>query len=137
MHDDDRPKTAPPGGDDEQAEALSRAARDAVRQPADPRLEKSFAKLGLFGDEEVGAEVTPRSEAAADHPQRQSPVVGTAEAVTAPPPAALDLSPVVAQLATLEAATERLERRMGMATSLLIGLSVVVGVLAVLLLVRT
>ena len=52
----------PDQADDELSAELSRAAREAVRQPPDPRLEKSFAKLGLWSE--------APSDAAADAPAR-------------------------------------------------------------------
>jgi hypothetical protein len=126
MHDEDGPKAATPTGDDPQAEALSRAAREAVRQPADPRLERSFAKLGLSSDDHSPTATTdPARAASAPSP---AAIVGSATSV--------DLEPLRVQLAGLQATTERLDRRMGTAIGLLIGLALGLGVLIVLVLVR-
>jgi hypothetical protein len=131
MHDEDGPKTASPAGDDEQAEALSRAAREAVRQPADPRLERSFAKLGLFSDDDNPTATTDPARPGTPPQPPPSPAATVGSAATS-----VDLEPLHVQLATLQATTERLERRVGTATTLLIGLAVAIAVLIVLAVVR-
>jgi hypothetical protein len=42
---------------------LSRIAREAVRQPADPRLDKQLARMGLTDDPVVSAPPTARATA--------------------------------------------------------------------------
>ena len=106
----------------EQAERLSRAAREAVRQPADPRLEKSFGHLGLFGDEDQ-----PPAGAAA----RTAP----AASVVPAPPAPVDLEPLRADLLALRLAVNRLDRRLGTVLGFLAILAVVTAILAVIVLV--
>lgn len=50
------PARATDPGDDEAARAaeLSRAAREAVRQPADPRIDRQLARMGLAPDDSAG-----------------------------------------------------------------------------------
>jgi hypothetical protein len=56
----DEPRMSPPPPTDRESPAsptdaeLSRIAREAVRQPADPRLDKQLARMGL-ADEPVAA----------------------------------------------------------------------------------
>jgi len=102
--------TDDPPHDDEQSQALSRAARDAVRQPADPRIEKSFAHLGIV------------SEAAPDTP--------------GPDASAFDQAPLLEAIATWLRSTDDLRRRLDVVTWLLAGLTVLIGLLAVVLIVR-
>src|SRR5687767_13236837 len=90
--------------DDEQAEALSRAAREAVRQPADPRLEQSFARLGLFADEEPARARLPRAA-------RPAPTV-----VDPPAPAQPDLEPLRLEIAGWRSTAEDLGRRLEIIT---------------------
>jgi hypothetical protein len=123
MHDPEGTKTDTATADDEQAEALSRAARQAVRQPADPRLEKSFAKLGLFSDDETPA-VTAVSPAPAPEP---------APAASSP---GLDLDPLRAEIAALRAATEQAERRLTIVMYAVMGALVALGLLIVVVLAR-
>jgi hypothetical protein len=141
MKDEDAP-TRDTASDPEQAEALSRAARDAVRQPADPRLEASFARLGLFGEETerpprpgepVPADPTPNLPPGVPAPA-SSPRPPTIQIGAAAP--AIDLDPLRAQLAVLQATTERLERSFSRATALLAALLAVVAVLVILVLLR-
>ena len=52
----DEPRMSPPPSTDRESAAspsdaeLSRIAREAVRQPADPRLDKQLARMGLTDD---------------------------------------------------------------------------------------
>lgn len=109
------PTTTPPPDDEPSAE-LSRAAREAVRQPPDPRLEKQFAYLGLWGESETTA--APTTEA--------------------------DPTQLAEALAGLEAATEGLARRvddamrlLALVVRLLVVLTVVVVGLVILVLGRS
>jgi hypothetical protein len=146
MHDEATSKSDAASAEAE--EALSRAAREAVRQPADPRLEKSFARLGLFTDEETPAapprpgEPVPdpgRGPAPAPAPARPAPVVPTVGSISP----AVDLDPLRADVSALQAAVsavqasaDRLESRLGTVTWLAMALLVAVGLLAVVVLVR-
>ena len=47
-----------------QAAELSRAAREAVRQPADPRIERQLARMGLAPDDAPGESSGPTDAAA-------------------------------------------------------------------------
>jgi len=47
--------TDQPTAEDLQAAELSRAAREAVRQPADPRIDRQLARMGLAGEDEPDA----------------------------------------------------------------------------------
>lgn len=126
MHDDDTPsgserkaEATPP--DDQASAELSRAAREAVRQPPDPRLEKQFAYLGLWGE----------SEAA-------SPGAGSSPGSAAP----VESARTDALLATLETRSVAVEARLdavmrllALIVRLLAVLIVIVLVLAILVLV--
>ena len=46
------PAAAEPTPEELQAAELSRAAREAVRQPADPRIDRQLARMGLADDED-------------------------------------------------------------------------------------
>ena len=134
--------------DPEQAEALSRAAREAVRQPADPRLEKSFAHLGLVPDPEPKAAakrtrtrraaVAPVLEAepipTVTHAERPAPP----EPVAPPAPAArpADVQSLVDAIATLTRSTDDIRRRLEILTWMLAGVLVGVALIALILLVR-
>ena len=135
--------------DPEQAEALSRAAREAVRQPADPRLEKSFAHLGLVPDPEPKTAPkrtrTRRTAAVAPNPEAEPvPAVAGVErtptlepvAPPAPPARAVDVQPLVEAIATLTRSTDEIRRRLEVVTWMLAGVLVGVAVVAVILLVR-
>ena len=50
--DDTGSPTAEPTPEELQAAELSRAAREAVRQPADPRIDRQLARMGLADDED-------------------------------------------------------------------------------------
>jgi hypothetical protein len=118
--------------DDEQSAELSRAAREAVRQPPDPRLEKSFAKLGLWSE--------APSDAAPDAPARHG------DAPSPPSPAAPDhedlrsaLSDVRSAVEELRAAVDAVGSRVELATRLgyvAVGLLALIVVLSILLLLR-
>jgi hypothetical protein len=58
MRDDDTPT------DDETAAELSRAAREAVRQQADPRIDRQLARMGLAPEPDESVDV-PAPERAA------------------------------------------------------------------------
>jgi len=123
MHDEqDVPLAATGTAEDESSEALSRAAREAVRQPADPRLEESFARLGLFNDEEGNA------------PKRAR--VGRAGPTVVDAPPAPDLEPLRREIAGWRTTAEDLSRRLAIITWILLALTVTIGLLAVVLIVR-
>jgi hypothetical protein len=142
MHDEATSKSDAASAEAE--EALSRAAREAVRQPADPRLEKSFARLGLFTDEETPAAPPRPGEPVPDPgrgpaPARPAPVVPAVGSISP----AVDLDPLRADVSALQAAVsavqasaDRLESRLGTITWLAVALLVAVGLLAVVVLVR-
>jgi len=131
--------------DPEQAEALSRAAREAVRQPADPRLEKSFAHLGLVPDPEpktAPKRTRTRRPAAVAPVAEAEPVTAAAPAETVAPPApaapapAVDLQPLADAIAALTRTTDEIQRRLQVLTWLVAGVLVAVAIVAVILLVR-
>ena len=123
MQDEERVQPAGTGTvEDEPTEALSRAAREAVRQPPDPRLEQSFARLGLFGDEDAPGPRRPRAA-------RPGPTV------VDPPPAA-DLEPLRREIAGWRTTAEDLSRRLAIITWILVALTVTIGLLAVVLIAR-
>src|SRR5690606_38537704 len=106
--------------------------REAVRQPPDPRLEKSFAKLGLWSE--------APSDEAADAPARHG------DAPSPPSPAAPDhedlrssLSEVRAAVEELRASVDATSSRAELATRLRyisVGLLAVIVALSVLVLLR-
>jgi hypothetical protein len=124
--------------DPEAEEALSRAAREAVRQPADPRLERSFARLGLFTDDDAPPAAPPRPGEPVPEP---GPIRPT-PAAAAPPPMvgsvapAVDLEPLRVDVASLEATVRRLEGRLAMITNLLIAVLVGLAALALVVLIQ-
>jgi hypothetical protein len=124
MHDDDTHTTrgpAPEGGaaspDEEPFGDLSKAARDAVRQPADPRLEAQIARLGL------ASEAAPPRRARGRRAEAEAVDPGDAERI-------------VESLAATQSATDRLGRRVERLTYVLVGLAVILTILVVVLVVR-
>jgi hypothetical protein len=115
MQDDETPSgsgegaTSPTTPDDQPSAELSRAAREAVRQPPDPRLEKQFAYLGLWGE-----------------PEAATPGAGPSPGSAAP----AESSRTDALLATLETRSVAVEARLDAVTRLL---ALVIRLLAVLI----
>jgi hypothetical protein len=106
----DSTREAGPSPDDEASADLSRAAREAVRQPADPRLEKQFAYLGLWGETE---------------PSRRASAEGAGGAATDDAEAARQREALAALVASTTALEGRLDGMMRL-------LAIVVRMLAVL-----
>lgn len=131
-----------------QAEALSRAAREAVRQPADPRIERSFAHLGLVPDDDP--EPSPRRATVPRGRTRRAAVPAESRAVAtdmadepvvAPLPEAAstvptDQRPLLEAIEAWQLSTGDLRRRLDVVTWLLAALTVVIGLLAVVLILR-
>jgi len=134
MPDEDAPRTprrsakADQAADDELAAELSRAAREAVRQPPDPRLEASFAKLGLWSDPDAPAAARPA--AAEDQPRARG---RTADGSG---PAVDEHDDLRAALVDIRLATEGLRRRLDLALRLEAVVIVLVAIVALLVLVR-
>ena len=63
------PKTPPAPASGPTEEELSRIARQAVRQPADPRLDSELARKGLGGEPVEPHAGQPRARAAAIGPE--------------------------------------------------------------------
>ncbi|HEU0234962.1 MAG TPA: hypothetical protein VFR14_00835 [Candidatus Limnocylindrales bacterium] len=135
MPDEDAPRTsrrsakADQAADDELAAELSRAAREAVRQPPDPRLEASFAKLGLWSDPNAPAdtgagegEAPPRARVADPAPPATSAADGHED--------------LRAALLEVRLASEGLRRRLDLALRLEAVVIVLVAIVALLVLVR-
>jgi hypothetical protein len=101
MEDDITPKARPgsakgPSTSEPSEGELSRIAREAVRQPPDPRLEKQLAWMGL-GDAPAPAEREPGSPEPADpQPAQPTSLPVAIGAITT------DLEPLRAQLRRLE-----------------------------------
>ena len=98
-----------------QAAELSRAAREAVRQPADPRIDRQLARMGLADDEDPtqnGLRVAARG-------------VRTE-----------DVDRIEEELAATRAALAAVERRVNLVIWVVTLEGVAVAILAVLLLVR-
>jgi hypothetical protein len=63
--DDEMPTTRPsaPAGEPTSDAELSRIAREAVRQPADPRMDRQLARMGLTDGPDEDVQRPSRSEA--------------------------------------------------------------------------
>jgi hypothetical protein len=109
--------TEEPASDELQPDALSAIAREAVRQPADPRIDAHLARMGLTGDE---VPVKPRP----------SPAVGSA------PEPLTDLTPRVdelrATIVALEAKLDAASTRLGLLAAALLAVAVVAVIALVL-----
>ena len=106
---------AEPSPEELQAAELSRAAREAVRQPADPRIDRQLARMGLADDEDPtqnGLRVPARG-------------VRTE-----------DVDRIEEELAATRAALAAVERRVNLVTWVVTLEGVAVAILAVLLLLR-
>jgi hypothetical protein len=113
-----------PPVDDETAAELSRAAREAVRQPADPRIDRQLARMGLAPP--------PEDAEAADRPERPA---GRA----APSPLEMLRSELDGTRDTVAATQEGLDRtrtRLDMLTWVVIFEGIAIAILAALLLLR-
>jgi hypothetical protein len=108
---DDAPEDDQPFGD------LSGAAREAVRQGADPRIDAHLARLGLTGDAPAA---TAHSTRTAGHPEDEATRQERAEL-------AASVEAMTSRLAALEAQVQRL----GGALQLIGAFVVVAAVLAV------
>jgi hypothetical protein len=106
---------AEPTPEELQAADLSRAAREAVRQPADPRIDRQLARMGLADD----AEPT------------QSGVRAPVRAVRVE-----DVDRIEEELAATRAALAEIERRVNLVTWVVTLEGIAVAILAVLLLLR-
>ena len=106
---------AEPTPEELQAAELSRAAREAVRQPADPRIDRQLARMGL----------------ADDHDPSQN---GPRMAARALP--AEEVGRIEQDLAATRAALAGMERRVNLVTWVVTLEGIAVAILALLLLVR-
>ena len=106
---------AEPSPEDLQAAELSRAAREAVRQPADPRIDRQLARMGLADDEDT-AQNGPRVPARGVRTE--------------------DVDRIEEELTATRAALAAVERRVNLVTWVVTLEGVAVAILAVLLLVR-
>ena len=97
-----------------QAAQLSRAAREAVRQPADPRIDRQLARMGLADDED------PQNG-----PRTATRVVR-----------AEDVDRIEEELAATRAALAGMERRVNLVTWVVTLEGIAVAILALLLLLR-
>ena len=106
---------AEPTPEELQAAELSRAAREAVRQPADPRIDRQLARMGLGADEDPA----------------QSGVRGPVRSVRVE-----DVDRIEAELAATRAALSGVERRMNLVTWVVTLEGIAVAILALLLFLR-
>ena len=106
---------AEPTPEELQAAELSRAAREAVRQPADPRIDRQLARMGLAEDEDP-AQNGPRAAARAVRAE--------------------DVDRIEEELAATRAALGGVERRVNLVTWVVTLEGVAVAILALLLLFR-
>jgi hypothetical protein len=98
-----------------QAAELSRAAREAVRQPADPRIDRQLARMGLADDEDP----------------TQNGLKAPARGVRAE-----DVDRIEEQLAATRAALTGVERRVNLVTWAVTLEGIAIAILALLLLLR-
>jgi hypothetical protein len=113
--DDTGTPTADPTPEELQAAELSRAAREAVRQPADPRIDRQLARMGLADDEDPaqnGSRASARSVRAED------------------------VDRIEEELAATRAALAGMERRVNVVTWVVSLEGIAVAILALLLLLR-
>jgi hypothetical protein len=98
-----------------QAAELSRAAREAVRQPADPRIDRQLARMGLADDEDPAQNGlrTPARSARTE-----------------------DVDRIEEELAATRAALAGMDRRVNLVTWVVTLEGIAVAILAVLLLLR-
>ena len=106
---------AEPTPEELQAAELSRAAREAVRQPADPRIDRQLARMGLAADDAAEAAV-PRPQPSLVRPE--------------------DLARLEEELAAARDAIAGTERRLNLVTWVVTLEGIAVAILAVLLLFR-
>ena len=106
---------AEPTPEELQAAELSRAAREAVRQPADPRIDRQLARMGLADDED---------------PAQSGPRVA-ARGVRAE-----DVDRIEEELAATRASLAAVERRVNVVIWVVTLEGVAVAILALLLLLR-
>ena len=106
---------AEPSPEELQAAELSRAAREAVRQPADPRIDRQLARLGLADDED---------------PAMNGPRVPARGVRTE------DVDRIEEELTAARAELAAVERRVNLVTWVVTLEGVAVAMLAVLLLLR-
>lgn len=109
------PTDAEPTPEELQAAELSRAARDAVRQPADPRIDRQLARMGLADDDDA-THNGPRTAARAIRAE--------------------DVDRIEEELAATRAALAGMERRVSLVTWVVTLEGIAVAILAVLLLLR-
>jgi hypothetical protein len=134
MPDEDAPRTsrrsakADQAAEDEAAAELSRAAREAVRQPPDPRLEASFAKLGLWSDPDA-----PDAQASTGETARSRGSVSPTERSD---DGTADHADLRADLVNIRLATEGLRRRLDLAVRLEAVVIVLLAVVILLVLIR-
>ena len=107
--------TAEPTPEELQAAELSRAAREAVRQPADPRIDRQLARMGLADDED---------------PTQNGPRA-SARSVRAE-----DVDRIEEELTATRAALAAMERRVNLVTWIVTLEGITVAILAVFLLLR-
>ena len=106
---------AEPTPEELQAAELSRAAREAVRQPADPRIDRQIARMGIAEDEDTtqnGLRVAARGARAED------------------------VDRIEEELAATRASLAAVERRVNLVIWVVTFEGVAVAILAVLLLLR-
>jgi hypothetical protein len=113
--DDTGTPPAEPTLEELQAAELSRAAREAVRQPADPRIDRQLARMGLADDDD------PTQNGL------KTPLRG---------PRVEDVDRIEEELAATRAALAGVERRVNLVTWVVALEGIAVAILALLLLLR-
>lgn len=103
---------------------LPDAAREIIRQPADPRLDAHLARMGLLPDSDAGAEAL---------------AVDSGTVASGPPPSAgpaSELEGMRAELASVQAALDAARRRISALSILLAVATIVVVILLIGALIR-
>jgi len=101
---------------------LPDAAREIIRQPADPRLDAHLARMGLLPDADAEAVAVDPGTVAPEPPASAGP--------------ASELDGLRAELASVQAALDGARRRISALSSLLAGATIVVGILLIAAMIR-
>ena len=125
----DRPDDASPTTDSLFGD-LSEAAREAVRSPADPRLDAVLARMGLADAPEATPATTPAETTEPPAPPtRPEPVAAAASVVDAPPDPALEArqTALASEVDRLRAAVAAQETAMAELRDRVVRLTLVAG----------
>lgn len=128
-----RPGSTRPARDDERPlDHLPDAAREVIRQPADPRLDAHLARMGLLPDDATAASDEAAETSASPAPAEPA-AVARASQRTSPVPAAssAELDRLRGELAVARLAADAAGRRVAALSILLAAATVVIVILLV------